>query len=134
MLVWGWRGTVGFWHIYLSKLVSHIHNWYQTDQHMTEDSTKRLMGYIVHFYSFRQTFMRKCNEFYNTPLAEIFVWGWVISLSNSFTCNMNIHYNISLKRFYRHHWLYWYQIWWKKYVNDAISHVWKYMLNHTSSH
>ena len=51
----------------------------------------RLMGYIVHFYSFRQTFMRKCNELCNTPLAEIFAWGWVISLSNSFTCNMNTH-------------------------------------------
>ena len=26
--------------IYLSKYVSHVHTWYQTDQHMTEDYIK----------------------------------------------------------------------------------------------
>ena len=33
----------------------------------------RLMGYIVQFTSFRQTFMGKCNELCNSPLAEMFV-------------------------------------------------------------
>ena len=33
----------------------------------------RLMGHIVHFNSFRQTSMGKCNEFCNSPLVEMFV-------------------------------------------------------------
>ena len=49
-------------YIYICQNMSHIHTWYQTDQHMTEDYTKYINRIYSSFLFIQTNFYEKCNE------------------------------------------------------------------------